>query len=58
MRYFMAVGIDGYVGLEVDAESMSAAIDKANDIVSEMDFGQLTDIQWRIIEEASYEEGE
>lgn len=38
--------VTGFVCVDVDAEELNKAIETANDIVSDADFGPLHDIDW------------
>lgn len=46
MKYNVCIGVDGYVSIEVNANNIEEAKEKARYVVTDMDFGELTDIDW------------
>lgn len=54
MKHYVTVSITGRVTVVVDADDFSVAEDRANDVISEMDFGPLENIDW----ETAYIENE
>ena len=44
-KYYVTYRINGYFDVEVEAESLEAAKNKANEMVMEADFGQLIDVE-------------
>ena len=49
MKYIVGIAVDGSVYIEVEADSFDEARDKANDMMCEIDFGQLEDINWNVV---------
>jgi len=56
MKYTVGVAVDGRVYIEVEANSFDEAADKANDMVCEINFGRLENINWNVAN-AEDEEG-
>ena len=49
MKYYVGIAVDGRVYVEVEADNFKEAADKANDMVCEIDLGQLECINWGVI---------
>lgn len=49
MEYTVCIGVDGYVNLIVDAANEEKAKEKALLQVEEMDFGNLDDVEQRVV---------
>ena len=50
MEYSVRVFVEGCVTVTVDADSVEEAKEKANEEVGEMDFGELSNIEWDAID--------
>ena len=46
MKYFVNCEVWGYISVEVDAKDYEEAKDIACEVVSNMDFGSLENIEW------------
>lgn len=49
MKYYVGIAVDGRVYVEVEAENFDEAADKANDIMCEVNLGQLECISWGVV---------
>ena len=49
MKYYVGIAVDGRVYVEVEAENFEEARDKANDVMCEVNLGQLECINWNVI---------
>lgn len=49
MKYYVGIAVDGRVYLEVEAEDFQEARDKANDMLCEVNLGQLECIEWHTV---------
>ena len=50
MKYYVRVLVEGCVTVIVDADSIEEAKEKANEGVGEIDFGELSNIEWDAID--------
>lgn len=50
MEYSVRVFVEGCVTVTIDADSVEEAKEKANEEVGEMDFGELSNIEWDAID--------
>ena len=49
MKYLEGIAVDGREYVEVEANDLDEARNKANDMVCEVNFGKLEDINWNAI---------
>lgn len=49
MKYYVGIAVDGRVYIEVEANDLNEAREKANDIMMDTDLGQLECIDWNVI---------
>ena len=49
MKYYVGIAVDGRVYVEVEAENFEEAKDKANDVMCEVNLGQLECINLSVI---------
>lgn len=48
-KYVVTARVNGRVRIEVEADNEDEAQNLANDAISEMDFGELEDIDWETV---------
>lgn len=49
MKYVVGIAVDGRVYIEVEADNFEEARDKANDMMCEVNLGQLECIGWNTV---------
>ena len=49
MKYYVGIAVDGRVYLEVEADNFDEARDKANNMLCEVNLGQLECIDWSVV---------
>ena len=50
-KYSFSVAVNGFVTVEVEANNYDDAVDEANNVVGEIDFGRLESIDWEVLPE-------
>lgn len=49
MNYTIDIRVTGEMHISVNADTKEQALSKANDIMTETDFGELSEINWDVV---------